>query len=221
MNERDLFRAIGEVDDSLIEAAEKLPQKRRSRLAGTLAAACLCVAALGLAVWYLPGMLGAKSTELSNSAAGETLVQGARAHVEAAPDAALTDEARGMPYDTMAAAPVDGTPQTAPAEEPVQSYGERPADFSFVLSWDGCVYDSATGLLTGDGEPRSVPLTEDQVQRAWKLLSGLELPEESGGEWTLTVTADGQSATTSLSREEDGPVPSVVRELFRLLDVTP
>ena len=48
MNEKDLFRALGDVDDTWLAAAEAPPQKRKPQLAGGLIAACLCVAALAL-----------------------------------------------------------------------------------------------------------------------------------------------------------------------------
>ena len=48
MNEKDLFRALGDVDDAWLAAAEAPPQKRKPRLAGGLIAACLCVAVLAL-----------------------------------------------------------------------------------------------------------------------------------------------------------------------------
>ena len=49
MNERQLFRALGDVDDSLLEAAERLPHRKKPRHTGLWIAACLCLAALSLA----------------------------------------------------------------------------------------------------------------------------------------------------------------------------
>ena len=49
MNERQLFRALGDVDDSLLEAAERLPHRKKPRHTGLWIAACLCLAASALA----------------------------------------------------------------------------------------------------------------------------------------------------------------------------
>ena len=43
MNERQLFRALGDVDDSLLEAAERLPHRKKPRHTGLWIAACLCL----------------------------------------------------------------------------------------------------------------------------------------------------------------------------------
>ena len=53
MNERQLFRALGDVDDSLLEAAERLPHRKKPRHTGLWIAACLCLAALSLAAPYV------------------------------------------------------------------------------------------------------------------------------------------------------------------------
>lgn len=53
LNERQLFRALGDVDDSLLEAAERLPHRKKPRHTGLWIAACLCLAALSLAAPYV------------------------------------------------------------------------------------------------------------------------------------------------------------------------
>lgn len=84
MNERQLFRALGDVDDSLLEAAERLPHRKKPRHTGLWIAACLCLAALSLAAPYV-----ALFTKGASSADPKAAVstQGAPSATEAAPRA--------------------------------------------------------------------------------------------------------------------------------------
>ena len=180
MNEKDLFRALGDVDDAWLAAAEAPPQKRKPRLAGGLIAACLCVAVLALTASELSSVFhnGASSDGLPATAANgspEVLDKESRvtpeaadqtpAHFSADPEAAVPD---AQPY--------------ALTTEPAATYEACPADFSFTLSWDGNTYDSETGVLTwANGQSDDRPMTEDLRQEAWTLLSGLELPENTRG----------------------------------------
>ncbi len=101
---------------------------------------------------------------------------------------------------------------------PSQSYSPCPDDFSFSLAWEGNAYDSATGLLTRpDGETVPLPLSEEQRQRAWALLSGLEFSEVGEGEQSISLTAYGQTASMNLSQEEEGPAQTILEELIRLI----
>ena len=53
MNSRDLFRAIGQIDDDLIESANKAPARRTIPLQFRRfvpAAACFCMVLLGVAM---------------------------------------------------------------------------------------------------------------------------------------------------------------------------
>ena len=86
------------------------------------------------------------------------------------------------------------------------------------LAWEGNAYDSATGLLTRpDGETVPLPLSEEQRQRAWALLSGLEFSEVGEGEQSISLTAYGQTASMNLSQEEEGPAQTILEELIRLI----
>lgn len=217
MNEKDLFRALGDVDDAWLAAAEAPPQKRKPQLAGGLIAACLCVAALALTASELSSVFhnGASSDGLPATAANgspEVLDKESRvtpeaadqtpAHFSADPEAAVPD---AQPY--------------ALTTEPAATYEACPADFSFTLSWDGNTYDSETGVLTwANGQSDDRPMTEDLRQEAWTLLSGLELPEGgSGGALTLALQANGHASSASLSWDDEGPVLSALRELIDLL----
>lgn len=66
MNERDLFRAIGDVDADLIEDANKVPKSKLKRYLPTVVAACLCIAALFL---LFPAGRDKSSTEEAGNAA--------------------------------------------------------------------------------------------------------------------------------------------------------
>ncbi len=72
MNSRDLFRAIGQIDDDLIESANKAPAKRTIPLQFRRfvpAAACFCVVLLGVAVvrqnTFTAGNQAAATAEMS------------------------------------------------------------------------------------------------------------------------------------------------------------
>ena len=200
MNERQLFRALGDVDDSLLEAAERLPHRKKNRHTGLWIAACLCLAALSLAAPYV-----ALFTKGASSADPKAAVstQDAPGATEAAPRASSDRNGSIQEFapETQATAPHTqvNTASTAPS----QSYSPCPDDFSFSLAWEGNAYDSATGLLTRpDGETVPLPLSEEQRQRAWALLS---------------VTAYGQTASMNLSQEEEGPAQTILEELIRLI----
>lgn len=150
MNERQLFRALGDVDDSLLEAAERLPHRKKPRHTGLWIAACLCLAALSLAAPYV-----ALFTKGASSADPKAAVstQDAPGATEAAPRASSDRNGSIQEFapETQATAPHTqvNTASTAPS----QSYSPCPDDFSFSLAWEGNAYDSATGLLTRpDGE---------------------------------------------------------------------
>ena len=194
MNERQLFRALGDVDDSLLEAAERLPHRKKPRHTGLWIAACLCLAALSLAAPYV-----ALFTKGASSADPKAAVstQDAPGATEAAPRASSDRNGSIQEF----------APETL-----------CPDDFSFSLAWEGNAYDSATGLLTRpDGETVPLPLSEEQRQRAWALLSGLEFSEVGEGEQSISLTAYGQTASMNLSQEEEGPAQTILEELIRLI----
>ena len=215
MNERQLFRALGDVDDSLLEAAERLPHRKKPRHTGLWIAACLCLAALSLAAPYV-----ALFTKGASSADPKAAVstQDAPGATEAAPRASSDRNGSIQEFapETQATAPHTqvNTASTAPS----QSYSPCPDDFSFSLAWEGNAYDSATGLLARpDGETVPLPLSEEQRQRAWALLSGLEFSEVGEGEQSISLTAYGQTASMNLSQEEEGPAQTILEELIRLI----
>ncbi len=215
MNERQLFRALGDVDDSLIEAAEHLPRRKKPRHTGLWIAACLCLATFTLAVPYVALFTKGASSADPNAAVSAKECTGAT-EAEARAFSESEDTVPEFTVETPAVFPYTqmGTTSTAPT----QSYGEYPEDFSFSLSWEGNVYDSATGLLTrADGETVTLPLTQEQRQRAWSLLSGLEFPEGSAGEWSISRTAYGQTTSINLSQEEESPAQTILEELIRLI----
>lgn len=215
MNEHDLFRAIGDVDDTLLEGAEKRPRRLPRRYWSGLVAACLCVALLGLSALVLPGP--DKSQDTPNEArTGDSAV------MESASDAVATVPAQApgeILGSVSAPSGVNGWGADPQSVEPTESYGDYPADFRFILTWEDFTYDSAGLLTLSDGQRLSLTLTPGELQQAWRLLSGLELtPGE--GDISLTLTAHGQTTSTALGREDSGPVLSVCTELARLIQAS-
>ncbi len=149
MNERQLFRALGDVDDSLLEAAERLPH-RKSPVTPAFGSPPASAWRPSLAAPYV-----ALFTKGASSADPKAAVstQGAPSATEAAPRASSDRNGSIQEFapETQATAPHTqvNTASTAPS----QSYSPCPDDFSFSLAWEGNAYDSATGLLTcSDGE---------------------------------------------------------------------
>lgn len=82
--------------------------------------------------------------------------------------------------ETQATAPHTqvNTASTAPS----QSYSPCPDDFSFSLAWEGNAMTAPrVSSPCPDGETVPLPLSEEQRQRAWALLSGLEFSEVGEG----------------------------------------
>ena len=210
LNKLDLFRALGDVDDTFVEEAEKVPKKRLRFPWGTAVAACLCVAALFLAFRVFPGQKDGETAGTNLPAtvreSGGTTASIAGEEGQISPDSVSPQGA-----ETVRTQGTE-TPQT------VDSYGQCPADFAFTLSWDGRVYDSAAGVDTAaNGATTRLALTAEQLQGAWNLLSGLELSGGGSGEITLTVTYDGLTRQESLGSDDYGPVLSICTELARLV----
>ena len=117
MNERQLFRALGDVDDSLLEAAERLPHRKKPRHTGLWIAACLCLAALSLAAPYV-----ALFTKGASSADPKAAVstQDAPGATEAAPRASSDRNGSIQEFapETQATAPHTqvNTASTAPSQ---------------------------------------------------------------------------------------------------------
>ncbi len=212
LNERQLFRALGDIDDSLLEAAEQLPRRRKPHRTGLWIAACLCLATLTLAVPYFALFTkGASSADPHAERIDKRLPQSTEAASNSTPDP--RDTIQQFSAETWAEAP-----QAQGNSTPTQSYGTYPEDFSFSLTWDGNTYDSATGQFTpADGAAQTLPLTQEQRQRAWNLLSGLELTGSSSGTRAISLTANGQTTSMQFSAELEGPAQTVLEALIRLV----
>ena len=158
MTERELFEAIGQVDDDLILAADAPAKKRRKPPVYwrnfAAAAACACVFLGGVAVWQSDAFR-------KNSAVNETSTMAANAPeaaaAEAAPDdepllsAAAPQEADGAEADEGSAAKSSDTAESSIAlgvARCVQIGGvrsfESPAlsDFAADRDADGVIEDS-------------------------------------------------------------------------------
>jgi len=212
LNERQLFRALGDIDDSLLEAAEQLPRRRKPHRTGLWIAACLCLATLTLAVPYFALFTkGASSADPNAKRIDKSLPQSTEAASDSTPNP-------GDPIQQFSPESSAEVPQAQVNSIPTQSYGAYPEDFSFSLTWEGNTYDSATGQFTpADGETQTLPLTQEQRQRAWNLLSGLELTGSDHGTQAISLTANGQTTSMHFSPEMEGPAQTILEALIRLV----
>ncbi len=185
MNNHDLFRALGEIDEALLEdCAELLPKKKPvpcGRYVTVAVAACLCVAAL-----FLSPLLLSHGT--THDAAGPNEA------VSAAPRSEETEKPRdeaGSQSPTLAGGPeISGDAATPGAVSPQAIDGagtppsesrSMPSDFEFTLTWGDDVY-------------RSADLSPELLRHAWNLLSGLSASSsELQGEIRLTLTANNET----------------------------
>lgn len=227
MNERDFFRAIGNVDDDLIEAAGRPIRHRPVRAWLSVAvAACLCVVVLFLAIRVLPGT--GTSTDHADTAvprSGDSLSGNGQAPQEFVSDAnpgSMDTEANSRLPGLASTSGAMGQESTAVSPNSMTSYGSTPQDFRFVLTWDGYTYDSASDLLTMDGQSYALLLTQEQRERAWNLLSGLESDADAvEGDIILEVTYDGQTCRTAVGEDDFGATLSICTELIRILESAP
>ena len=106
MNSRDLFRAIGQIDDDLIESASKAPARRTIPLQFRRfvpAAACFCVVLLGVAV-----VRQDRSAGVSQAAETANLNESAPAYEESSsPDTFSTFSMEGSEPDAAAGSVAD------------------------------------------------------------------------------------------------------------------
>ncbi len=186
MNKEDLFRAVGEIDDALIEDFENAAQQRRHWGRVGALAACVCVLAAGALVWLSGGSapLPAQGTPTQPTAT-----------------TALASADKTQPGLT----PLSALPQLSYAE----GGGELAADIALpdgyffrdltdgalasiwgmqTLSWEGC--DAAAFGLDGR-------LIYDGTGRVWRAV--------------LTGELDGSSFTVTLSPERV-PATCIVHE---------
>lgn len=166
MNEKDLFRALGDIDDDLIEeAGRRMPRRRFRPWMGGLAAACLCMAVLALR-W---NSIVPKSAE---GPMGELRVSSGTLDHPKEMTGQMWSIEEGLGFSNQ---PADAAPMQ-------QAEG-------FCLTWPGGSYDSASGVLTEDNVRTRVLLTQAQQETI------LALADEAAGsgEGSLTrITAAGE-----------------------------
>lgn len=166
MNEKELFRALGDIDGDLIEEAGRVMPRRRFRpWMGGLAAACLCLVALALS-WdsIVPKQSATPAGALRSSS--ETLE--------------LPKDVTGQMWSIA-----EGS---GSANQPADAASIQQAE-GFCLTWPGGSYDSASGILTEGSVCTRVLLTQAQQETI------LALADEAAGsgEGTLTrITAAGE-----------------------------
>lgn len=216
MNERDLFRAIGDVEDELVTAAGNPPSRKPVRvwLSGALAA-CLCVTLLVLAMQTLPSRIGQDNAEAvnpeMNGATGNVLYS--------------TDEQEFSP-ETSKSGLHDGDFSHAGIQSSTQPTGgailssEIPADFGFTIAWAENSFDSTTGVLTENGGlSYTLSLTGEERYSCWKLLNMLEHMEtDPNGDIRLTFTANDLTRELRFSQEKTPQASSLCDELLKVIE---
>lgn len=194
MNNHDLFRALGDIDDAFLEDCEEIPLKKKripySRYISLAVAACLCVAVLFLSPLLVPGdssgndadtfSSNANTAEGAEDPCGESrTLSPTYASIESAPDSTLGCIPEALPPQSVGG-----------AVPPFDSEYRVPSDFEFTLIWNDDVY-------------RSTDLPAHLLQDAWNLLSKLSTsPAGVHGSIELTFTANG--TTGFIAAEENG-----------------
>lgn len=216
MNERDLFRAIGDVEDELVAAAGKTPNRKPVRvwLSGALAA-CLCTALLVLALQMLPGRVGRDNAEAvspeMNGSTGNMLYS--TENQEFSPETSKSGLNDGE------ASHVGIQSSTQPTGDTVLS-SEVPADFGFTISWAENSFDSTTGVLTENGGlSYTLSLTGEERYSCWKLLNMLEQMEtDPNGDIRLTFTANDLTRELCFSQAQTPQASSLCDELLKVIE---
>lgn len=199
MNERDLFRAIGNVDDDLVAAANRSSTHRPLRvyLSGALAA-CLCVVLLFVALRFLPtSRTGSPNNEL---ATGQVSLTGNSSPVEGIGESFQQTGLPGNQAGEPGSAELQGSGQqptmaTSPS-------AQIPEDFRFTISWPDHSFDSETGILTEyDGLRYHLTLTDEDLSRVWSISSALGAESiDPDGTLVLSYTANGESVECRFTR---------------------
>lgn len=209
LNKYDLFRALSDVDEDLLADADQTP-KRRQTVRRLLPLAASCAALVVLAIFSFGiGQKGEDTAVPMNLSQETGSKSGERSE-------SFLAESQEIPSRFAQADPaLSGYETSAPAADADSPSAQ---DFSFSISWPGGSYDSSTGLLTRpEGEAVSRPLTSQELQTAWHLLSDLPMTENRTGELALTVTQNGETQTVKASLEEESTILSVCTELIRLV----
>lgn len=152
MNERQLFEAIGQVDDDLILAADRPAVRRRKRptywMPALSAAACAGLLMVGVVGWRA----GSSKGGLMESAAVAAEGASEQAEAAAAPDEAMVGSANPFAEDN--GAPVEGsTDGTYKVQDSAES-SIAPAPAHAVML-EGVVYYDTCAI--SDTDPSAVP----------------------------------------------------------------
>ncbi len=198
MNERDIFRAIGDVDDDLIEGARRPVRRTPLRIyLPTAVAACLCIVAIFALTKAIPD--GSKET-----ANGAKSISSTDAIPYAVEDTPVHERSEGITLDP-------------PANDPqgYNSAAKLPVDFSFQIVWEGNRYSSKEELLTyANGSTLSLSLTHEELENIWTLIGQMEAAQAPGeNSLTLQYTAWVMTYTLELPQND-----SAAQELIKLLE---
>lgn len=217
MNERDLFRAIGDVDDDLVTGIQKSSARRPLRvyLSGALAA-CLCVALLFVALRFLPTSDTAART---NGQYSEQMDPVDGQHFSMAGVEHTPEVSTGNTATATDVGPAGIQSSTQPAEGTVL-HSEVPDDFCFTITWGDHFFDSKTGIFTENGSlTYTLTLTEQDMVFTWRALSALsELESDPEGDIVLTFTANDLTRELRFSQEPPSHASLICDDLIAIIE---
>ena len=161
MNERQLFEAIGQVDDDLILAADRPAVRRRKKpvywMPALSAAACAGLLMVGVVGWRA----GSSKGDLMESAAVTAEGASEQAEAAAAPDEAMVGSANPFAEDN--GAPVEGSAESGIAIAPAHA-----VMLEGVVYYDTCAISDTDpsaapdGTITSAVDDQSFPAEDGQ-----------------------------------------------------------
>lgn len=216
LNERDLFCAIGNVDEEMVESAGKSVRHKPVRVFLPVAiAACVCVAVLFLAVKLLPGF------DVANRASDHSKEESFKSAGVKESGAAEVDSGKHQ-GDTLSPAGAPGTNHGDAELFGGSGLSSEAEDLRYVVTWDGQTYDSATGQVTLNGEPYPLRLSKDVQEHIVRMLSDLEYSgNETQGDIALEITSGGKTHRIAVSKDDTSQVGLICAELIRILESSP
>lgn len=202
MNERDLFRALGDIDESLLPEPQ-VSRKKRSlrRYWPALAAACLCILILP-ALFFMNPM--GKSLLASDMPA--------EARSEAPPE---RNGFFAFSAETAPAAAAETAPELAHLD------GKPVTDATwFRLEWEGGIYDSREEVLYLQDRTAQLILDEEQWDEINYLLSTLPEPMDISALDEPRFALWTENGTYAYTPEGSSAVLEVCSHLQTILDAS-
>lgn len=203
MNEKDLFRALGDIDGDLIEEAGRVMPRRRLRpWMGGLAAACLCLVVLALS-WKAIVPNQAPEGVLRSSSETLDLPRDMTGQMW------ILEKEAGSGNQPADASPMQQVPEALlPSGSSRTDAVPMQQTESFCLTWPEGSYDSASGILTEENVRTRVLLTQAQQEKI------LALVEEAAGSGEGSLTRITAAGTQDEMLQVDSPA---FLEILRIL----